>query len=145
MLVQLVGMVSQLAKVRYIIKCLELFLFKKYLQNVYVMWMVQWITAVLMMVVFVHVLPMSLVINVIFVQLGGMDSQPVKVKYVIKCVSTTVGPCTVQKSIQKYILHYAKLHCANLYKNSPPNSHTVQIRVSQKNQRFDFSLFLLKI
>ena len=86
MFVQLVGMVSQLAKVRYIIKCLELFLFKKYLQNVYVMWMVQWITAVLMMVVFVHVLPMSLVINVMFVQLGGMDSQPVKVKYVIKCV-----------------------------------------------------------
>ena len=84
MFVQLVGMVSQLAKVRYIIKCLELFLFKKYLQNVYVMWMVQWITAVLMMVVFVHVLPMSLVINVMFVQLGGMDSQPVKVRYVIR-------------------------------------------------------------
>ena len=48
------------------------------------MWMVQWITAVLMMVVFVHVLPMSLVINVMFVQLGGMDSQPVKVRYVIR-------------------------------------------------------------
>ena len=48
------------------------------------MWMVQWITAVLMMVVFVHVLPISLVINVMFVQLGGMDSQPVKVRYVIR-------------------------------------------------------------
>ena len=68
------------------------------------MWMVQWITAVLMMVVFVHVLPMSLVINVMFVQLGGMDSQPVKVKYVIKCVSATVGPCTVQIYIKIAIL-----------------------------------------
>ena len=50
------------------------------------MLMVQWITVVLMMVEFVHALPMSLEINVMFVQLGGMDSQPVKVKYVIKCV-----------------------------------------------------------
>ena len=48
------------------------------------MWMVQWITVVLMMVEFVHVLLMSLVINVMFVQLDGMVSQPVKVKYIIK-------------------------------------------------------------
>ena len=48
--------------------------------------MVQWITVVLMMVEFVHALPMSLVINVMFVQLGGMDSQPVKVRYVIRYI-----------------------------------------------------------
>ena len=50
------------------------------------MLMVQWITVVLMMVEFVHALPMSLVINVMFVQLGGMVSQPVKVKHIIKCL-----------------------------------------------------------
>ena len=45
--------------------------------------MVQKITAVLMMVVFVHALPMSLKISVMFAQLGGMVSQPVKVRYLI--------------------------------------------------------------
>ena len=44
------------------------------------MLMVQWITVVLMMVEFVHALPMSLVINVMYVQLVGMDSQLVKVR-----------------------------------------------------------------
>ena len=48
------------------------------------MWMVLWITVVLMMLECVHALPMSLVISVMFVQLGGMDSQPVKVRYVIR-------------------------------------------------------------
>ena len=46
------------------------------------MLMVQWITVVLMMVEFVHALPMSLVINVMYVQLVGMVSQPVKVRYI---------------------------------------------------------------
>ena len=48
------------------------------------MWMVQWITVVLMIVEFAHVLPMSLVINVMHVQLVGMVSQPVKVSCIIK-------------------------------------------------------------
>ena len=51
------------------------------------MLMVQWITVVLMMVEFVHALPMSLVINVMYVQLVGMDSQLVKVRYIIKCLN----------------------------------------------------------
>ena len=50
------------------------------------MWMVQWIAVVLMMVEFAHALPMSLETNVMFVQLVGMVSQHVKVKYVIECV-----------------------------------------------------------
>ena len=50
------------------------------------MWMVQLIAVVLMMLEFVHALPMSLQTNVMFVQLVGMVSLHVKVKYVIECV-----------------------------------------------------------
>ena len=56
----------------------------EYLQNVIVTRMVLLMPVVLMMVEFVHVLPMLLVINVMFVQLDGMVSQPVKVIYTLK-------------------------------------------------------------
>ena len=84
MLVQLGGMVSQAVKVRHVINILRTFLsILEYLQNVIVTRMVLLMPVVLMMLEFVHVLLMSLGINVMFAQLGGMVSPAVKVRYVM--------------------------------------------------------------
>ena len=82
MFAKLVGIVSHLVKVRFVIFGLNYFLLSdKYLQNVNVMQLVQSITVVLMMVEFVLVLLMSLVLNVILVKLVGMVFHLVKVRY----------------------------------------------------------------
>ena len=83
MFAKLVGIVSHLVKVRFVIFGLNYFfvIFDKYLQNVNVMQLVQSITVVLMMVEFVLVLLMSLVLNVILVKLVGMVFHLVKVRY----------------------------------------------------------------
>ena len=84
MFAKLVGIVSHLVKVRFVIFGLNYFLLSdKYLQNVNVMQLVQSITVVLMMVEFVLVLLMSLVLNVILVKLVGLVSHLVKVRYII--------------------------------------------------------------